>query len=77
VRLRPLVWLNDEVINSYGNLVQQRADANGAKVHVFSSFFYTKMQAGYNKMFARWTKKVSAMCHSIGLTWRAGADERD
>ncbi len=62
-RLKPGTWLNDELINFYAALIQQRADADPKrKVHFFSSFWWTKMLAqGYQKgMLARWTKKVRA-----------------
>ncbi|KAJ6509322.1 cysteine proteinase, partial [Mycena vitilis] len=64
-RLRPLKWLNDEVINFYGALLLGRSDAckenptpNGKAgkqkkpldVHYFSSFFWTKLEKeGYEK----------------------------
>ena len=60
-RLKPGVWLNDEIVNAYVTMLQARADADDTlpSVHVFNSFFYAKMEsAGYNKMLARWTKKV-------------------
>jgi sentrin-specific protease 1 len=84
-RLRPGKWLNDEVINFYGALVQRRADealqvvggkATNKKlrdIHFFNSFFYAKLQQGYEKSrLARWTKKVTGDCttpyFSVGLT---------
>jgi sentrin-specific protease 1 len=67
--------LNDEVINFYGALVQRRADealqvvggkATNKKlrdIHFFNSFFYAKLQQGYEKSrLARWTKKVTGDC---------------
>jgi sentrin-specific protease 1 len=63
--------LNDEIINFYGALVQKRADETFETVdgkspkkkirdiHFFNSFFYAKLQQGYEKSrLARWTKKV-------------------
>ncbi|KAG0263783.1 SUMO1 sentrin specific peptidase 1 [Actinomortierella ambigua] len=59
--LRPGEWLNDEVINFYGNLIMARSNASSAlpKVHVFSTFFYkTLSENGYDKV-RRWTKKTN------------------
>ncbi|KAF9183152.1 SUMO1 sentrin specific peptidase 1 [Haplosporangium sp. Z 767] len=58
--LRPGEWLNDEVINFYGNLIMARSKEMTSlpKVHVFSTFFYkTLSENGYDKV-RRWTKKV-------------------
>ncbi|KAI8602530.1 hypothetical protein EDD21DRAFT_352671 [Dissophora ornata] len=60
--LRPGEWLNDEVINFYGQLILARSNDPGStfpKVHVFSTFFYkTLSENGYEKV-KRWTKKVN------------------
>ncbi|KAF9978444.1 SUMO1 sentrin specific peptidase 1 [Actinomortierella ambigua] len=59
--LRPGEWLNDEVINFYGQLIMARSNASSAlpKVHVFSTFFYkTLSENGYDKV-RRWTKKTN------------------
>jgi sentrin-specific protease 1 len=61
-RLKPNTWLDDEIMNAYGGLIQQRAEADDSlpSLHYLNSFFYQKMTTtGYNKMLARWTKKVS------------------
>lgn len=58
-RLKPGVWLNDEIINFYGQLILERSQAsprnknvkNGARsekntvldVHYFNSFFFEKL----------------------------------
>ncbi|KAF9114280.1 SUMO1 sentrin specific peptidase 1 [Mortierella sp. AM989] len=58
--LRPGQWLNDEVINFYGNLIMARSKESTTlpKVHVFSTFFYKNLsENGYDKV-RRWTKKV-------------------
>ncbi|KAF9210118.1 SUMO1 sentrin specific peptidase 1 [Haplosporangium sp. Z 27] len=58
--LRPGEWLNDEVINFYGNLILARSKESTTlpKIHVFSTFFYkTLSENGYEKV-RRWTKKV-------------------
>ncbi|XP_063772431.1 sentrin-specific protease 5 [Pseudophryne corroboree] len=48
-------WLNDQVINMYGELIK---DAVPDKVHFFNSFFHKQlMTKGYNGV-KRWTKKV-------------------
>ncbi|XP_075058334.1 sentrin-specific protease 5 [Mixophyes fleayi] len=48
-------WLNDQVINMYGELIM---DAVPEKVHFFNSFFHRQlMTKGYNGV-KRWTKKV-------------------
>ena len=67
-RLRVGQWLNDDVINFYGTMIQQRSEAGIAEatkgtwnVHFMNSFFYTKLSTqGYVKgSLRRWTKKVS------------------
>ncbi|XP_028654261.1 sentrin-specific protease 3-like isoform X2 [Erpetoichthys calabaricus] len=48
-------WLNDQVMNMYGDLVM---DAVPEKVHFFNSFFYDKLRTkGYDGV-KRWTKNV-------------------
>ncbi|KAF5922282.1 hypothetical protein HPG69_007171 [Diceros bicornis minor] len=48
-------WLNDQVINMYGELIM---DAVPDKVHFFNSFFHRQLVTkGYNGV-KRWTKKV-------------------
>jgi len=74
VKLAPGQWLNDEVINFYGVMVNLRSAAAKARrekgfaepgdedlldVHVFNSFFFAKLtENGYTSV-RRWTKKVS------------------
>ena len=49
-------WLNDQVINMYGELIM---DAVPDKVHFFNSFFHRQLVTkGYNGV-KRWTKKDS------------------
>jgi Ulp1 family protease len=73
VKLSPAQWLNDEIINFYGVMVNLRSaaaktrrdkgfaepgDENLLDVHVFNSFFFSKFsEGGYNSV-RRWTKKV-------------------
>lgn len=71
-RLRPGQWLNDEIINFYGQMVLSRSEEAAGKankenqngkllnVHYFSTFFWSKLTGeGYEKArLAKWTKKV-------------------
>ncbi|GLV42508.1 hypothetical protein CBL_03245 [Carabus blaptoides fortunei] len=59
-------WLNDEVINFYVNLIQQRSERrNMPRVHSFSTFFYPKlMSSGYSSL-RRWTKRVDIFSFDI------------
>lgn len=73
IKLMPGEWLNDEIINFYGVMVNRRSadakarrdkqlaepgDENLLDVHVFTSFFFQKLvDAGYAGV-RRWTKKV-------------------
>lgn len=51
-------WLNDQVINMYGELIM---DAVPDKVHFFNSFFHRQLVTkGYNGV-KRWTKKVFSL----------------
>ncbi|KAI9136588.1 hypothetical protein BKA69DRAFT_1103189 [Paraphysoderma sedebokerense] len=58
--LKDCTWLNDEVINFYGQLILQRSNSQPEvypKLHFFNSFFYTSLRdVGYAKV-RRWTKK--------------------
>lgn len=61
--MRERQWLNDEVINFYLGLIQERAFAEGRpkapRVHVHNTFFYNKLfkdRGAYEyKNVARWT----------------------
>ncbi|XP_033930156.1 sentrin-specific protease 3-like, partial [Melopsittacus undulatus] len=46
-------WLNDQVMNMYGDLVM---DAVPDKVHFFNSFFYDKLRTRGYEGVQRWTK---------------------
>ncbi|KAF9381077.1 SUMO1 sentrin specific peptidase 1 [Mortierella sp. AD011] len=81
--LRPGQWLNDEVINFYGNLIMSRSKDSTTlpKVHIFSTFFYkTLSENGYDKV-RRWTKKVKIFemdyvlmpIHRSGNHWTTAA----
>ncbi|XP_037389092.1 sentrin-specific protease 3a [Pygocentrus nattereri] len=48
-------WLNDQVMNMYGDLVM---DAVPDRVHFFNSFFYDKLRTKGYEGVKRWTKNV-------------------
>ena len=85
VRLRPNQWLNDEIINFYGQLILSRSEeskenpgSDGKKplnVHYFSTFFWSKLKGqGYEKArLAKWTKKVRLSGY---LSWKLPVDPR-
>ncbi|KZT06770.1 cysteine proteinase [Laetiporus sulphureus 93-53] len=68
--LCPAEWLNDEVINTYGEMIMARSQAakenfgagntGGERMvdlHFFNSFFFTKLQGGYKKgNIGKWSK---------------------
>lgn len=74
-RLRPRQWLNDEIINFYGQMILSRSETSSGKenkenrdgvskflnVHYFNSFFWAKLSTtGYEKgRLSKWTKKVT------------------
>ncbi|KAH9947665.1 cysteine proteinase [Amylocystis lapponica] len=80
-RLQPHQWLNDEIINFYGQMILDRSEckenpggnADGRKkslnVHYFSTFFWTKLKSvGYEKgRLAKWTKKIDIFSKNIVL----------
>ncbi|XP_075896619.1 sentrin-specific protease 3b [Nelusetta ayraudi] len=49
-------WLNDQVMNMYGDLVM---DSVPDKVHFFNSFFYDKLRTKGYEGVKRWTKNVN------------------
>ncbi|KAF9821845.1 hypothetical protein IEO21_00275 [Rhodonia placenta] len=79
MRLRPNKWLNDEIINFYGQLILTRSEEgkenfvkNSKKpldVHYFSTFFWSKLEnEGYEKgRLAKWTKKVDIFQKDVVL----------
>lgn len=79
LRLRPGTWLNDEIINFYGQLIINRSEEAGTtkdsspkkplKVHYFSTFFWPKLyDTGYEKgRIAKWTKKVDIFSKDVIL----------
>ncbi|TRY54494.1 hypothetical protein DNTS_009208 [Danionella cerebrum] len=48
-------WVNDQVINMYGELIME---ATNHQVHFFNSFFYRQFVAKGYEGVRRWTKKV-------------------
>uniref|UniRef100_A0AAY4BCK3 Ubiquitin-like protease family profile domain-containing protein n=1 Tax=Denticeps clupeoides TaxID=299321 RepID=A0AAY4BCK3_9TELE len=48
-------WVNDQVINMYGELIME---ASNHKVHFFNSFFHRQLVAKGYEGVKRWTKKV-------------------
>uniref|UniRef100_A0A8C5NED3 Uncharacterized LOC114462626 n=1 Tax=Gouania willdenowi TaxID=441366 RepID=A0A8C5NED3_GOUWI len=48
-------WLNDQIINMYGELIME---ATEHKVHFFNSFFYKQLVAKGYEGVKRWTKKI-------------------
>ncbi|RLN89587.1 hypothetical protein BBJ28_00008512 [Nothophytophthora sp. Chile5] len=75
--LLPIQWLNDEVINFYFQLMNDRDEALveagvlEKRSHFFNSFFYTKVsEKGYNFVnVRRWTRKVEFSL--VGVTCAA------
>jgi sentrin-specific protease 1 len=77
-RLEPCQWLNDEIINFYGQLILEKASkalaskenmqaGKALKVHYFSSFFWEKYsKSGYvGGRLARWTKKIDIFSFDV------------
>jgi hypothetical protein len=58
--LRDGQWLNDEIINFYGELITLRSESSGGRlprIRFLNSFFYSKLcQSGYDGV-KRWGKK--------------------
>ncbi|XP_071988029.1 sentrin-specific protease 3 [Engystomops pustulosus] len=57
-------WLNDQVMNMYGDLVM---DAAPDKVHFFNSFFYDKLRTKGYEGVKRWTKNVDIFSKQLLL----------
>lgn len=67
--LKGLNWLNDEVINFYFSLLEERSknDENLPNVHTFNTFFYSKLtKDGYTSL-RRWTKRVDIFSKDLLL----------
>ena len=67
--LRPPNWLNDEVINFYFELLYQRSKekSNLPKIHVFNTFFYSKLKSNGYCAIKRWTRKVDIFTFDMVL----------
>ncbi|KFP99279.1 Sentrin-specific protease 2, partial [Leptosomus discolor] len=66
--LRHLRWLNDEVINFYLMLLSERSKKTGyPAIHVFSTFFYTKLVSGGYQIVRRWTRSIDLFKQDIVL----------
>ncbi|KAM7331064.1 hypothetical protein ACRRTK_010253 [Alexandromys fortis] len=53
-------WLNDVVMNFYMNLLVRRNDSEDyPALHVFSTFFYTKLKHGGYSAVKRWTRGIN------------------
>ncbi|KAK1806117.1 hypothetical protein P4O66_012823 [Electrophorus voltai] len=48
-------WVNDQIINMYGELIMETTNH---KIHFFNSFFYRQLVAKGYEGVKRWTKKV-------------------
>lgn len=57
-------WVNDQVINMYGELIME---ATCEKVHFFNSFFYRQLVAKGYEGVKRWTKKVDLFSKQLLL----------
>ncbi|XP_043079047.1 sentrin-specific protease 5 [Puntigrus tetrazona] len=57
-------WVNDQVINMYGELIME---ATNHKVHFFNSFFYRQFVGKGYEGVRRWTKKVDLFSKTLIL----------
>lgn len=63
-RLYPEVWLNDEIVNFYFELLSDRASKTKdlPSIHCYNTFFCSTLRdQGYAKV-RRWTKRVRRIC---------------
>ncbi|CAG7837161.1 unnamed protein product [Allacma fusca] len=84
--LAPMQWLNDNVINSYLDLVALRSKSQNQwpSVYVFTTFFYPKyLNEGYSNILKRWTRKVDLFSYDLlifpihlGIHWCLAAADR-
>lgn len=69
--LEGLNWLNDEVINFFFQMIADRSRQldNLPDVHVFNTFFYSKLVSAENSfnMLKRWTRKVDIFAQDFVL----------
>lgn len=62
--LQGLNWLNDEIINFYFNMLQERSPK---AIYTFNTFFYSKLKESGHKALRRWTKKVDIFSFKLIL----------
>ncbi|KAA1082505.1 Smt3-specific protease [Puccinia graminis f. sp. tritici] len=59
----PPQWLNDEIINFYGSLINLKShdqiSSKALNVHCFSSFFMSQFDLGGHSGVKRWTRKIN------------------
>jgi len=63
-------WLNDNVINTYMDMIAERSRKVPGlpRVHVFTTFFYPKfLKEGYSNVLKRWTRKVDIFSFNLLL----------
>lgn len=67
--LRPPNWLNDEVINFYFEMLCQRSknNLNYPRLHIFNTFFYSKLKSNGYDSVKRWTRKVDIFSYDMIL----------
>lgn len=56
--LRPNKWLNDKIMNMYFEMLQEHAAKVGKKVYVFSTYFYTTLERGYDAV-SKWVEDTN------------------
>jgi sentrin-specific protease 1 len=71
---RPGVWLNDNIVNAYMALINQRASTGTSArilVHAFSSFFAVHAHAHEEKFFyanvSKWSKAAGVVVNDLDL----------
>ncbi|CDQ98647.1 unnamed protein product, partial [Oncorhynchus mykiss] len=57
-------WLNDQVMNMYGELIMESAQH---KVHFFNSFFHRQLMTKGYEGVKRWTRKVDLFSKALLL----------
>jgi len=62
-------WLNDKIIDAYMSLIMQRSahTSNLPKVYIFSTQFYTALEAWSYPDVSEWTKDVAIFSYDILL----------
>ena len=67
--LKPSTWLNDNVVNCYLLLIQQRTSTQLAlpRVHIFNTFFYPRIIKNGHSGVERWTRKIDIFSFDLIL----------